>query len=228
MPGTKLNHSQTRNDNKSNEAAVSFYNIMLSKKDEEINRIIEENTERHINWNKGWTDATWKPLSPSTDNDIMVNPRSSYSGRFVLPQNCMKLEPALISATDVSSDRKLCYNDIAAGTLSSTTNLRDTISMHRRKGRGGRLMLDRQLCQSFSSVRTLKVKRLNEPSQSGCGYDSYHGKGKRGVNGSNEIYHASLYDNSAIRYRVVIRTSANRDNAANATLPTPARSFNVQ
>ena len=226
MPGFRLHQSHARNDNRANEAAVLLYQNILSKKREEISKIIAENIQRHTNWNKGWVDATWKSISPSPDHNIVSKPRASCCGRLNVPQKVTHLEPKLLGTLETYSDPKSQCDEHLAQTYLDTTSLRNTISMQRRKGRGGRFMLDRRHSRLPSSLKDgSRARRINEPLQPRWGDNDPSSQENNFYYGENGVYHANLYEDSAIRYRVMIRTSMNRDNNIQTTLSTSLRSL---
>ena len=212
-----------RNDNRANEAAVLLYHNVLSKKREEISKIIAENVQRHTNWNKGWVDATWISITPPLDYNITTKPRTC--GRFVAPTKVAYLEPKLLSVSEKKFDTNSHYDETLAKFYPDTKILRNDPSMQRRRGRGGRFLLDRRHSRSLSSMKIgSKASQVNEPFQF---RRESKGQCSRGINfeyHDNGIYHANLYEDSAIRYRVMISSSMYRDSNAQTVLSTSVRS----
>lgn len=212
MPGTKFGQPQIRTEKKPNESSILYLNTLTAKKNEQINKIVEENTERHINWNKGWIDATWKPLLHSSCFSVRNTTRGIYDGRITAQSIQTKPEPSLYNTKDSSLIRKTLQTGMAADSLLSTVSSRTTVPTNRRKGRGGRFLVDRQPSHSLSSDNImLRIDRFDEHPFLGYGYDSFYGRGNNDVSSRNGFYYASLNDDSAVKYRVMIRTSANRE-----------------
>lgn len=221
MPGFRPNQPYTRNENRGNEATVLLYHNMLSKKHEEISRIIAENIQRHSNWNKGWIDATWKSISPSIDCNITTSFRTSCCGRFIVPPKATHLESRVLSAFEKYSDLKSRHDGTLVEAHSDAKSSRNTLSMQRRRGRGGRFLLDRR----HSSVNAIpKASRTYEPSQFRWRNKDQCGRETDVEFRDNGIYNPSLYEDSAIRYRVMIRTSTHRDNNMQTALSSSTRS----
>lgn len=217
MPGFRPNQPHTRNENRGNEATVLLYHNMLSKKYEEISRIIAENIQRHSNWNRGWIDATWKSISPSADCNITTNSRTSCCGRFTMPPKATHLESKVLSAFEKCSDLREAHSDAKSS--------RNALSVQRRRGRGGRFLLDRQHVRSHSSMKAIpKANRPNEPSQFRWRNKDYCGRETNVEFRDNGIYTPNLYEDSAIRYRVMIRTSMHRENNTQTVLSSSTRS----
>ena len=218
MPGMKSSQPQIRTEKKPNEATIVNFNQLLSRKTDYINRIIDENIERHINWNKGWTDATWNPLLPHPGYTALNDHDGMYCGKFIIAQGLAKSEPSLVSIKGTSPGRKVYHRGTATDALSSTLSMRNNGFPRRRKGRGGRLLVDCQLRRPIPPADIMsKTDWSDEPSLLARGYENYYYNfGNHSRYSKSEINNASLNDDSAFRYRVLIRTSASRDNIVNA------------
>lgn len=68
MQGSGLKPQLTRADGRPPDLDLISLQETKARKDEEINRFIEESLIRHQNWNKGYVDVTWRPITPPLDS----------------------------------------------------------------------------------------------------------------------------------------------------------------
>lgn len=64
MIGRGLKPQLTRADGRPPDLDLISLQETKARKEEEITRFIDESLLRHQNWNKGWVDITWRPITP--------------------------------------------------------------------------------------------------------------------------------------------------------------------
>ncbi|KAI9786874.1 MAG: Enhancer of polycomb-like protein 1 [Geoglossum umbratile] len=194
----------SRQDGRSAEADLIPLQDMLAEKENEINRKLEEKITNHNNWNKGYLDLTRMPLTPTIEHTSTFNFRSAVTEYLPTP-------PA--SVTSETSG-----NDTQGQDESPTRGRGDTIivryasptydgpphsqlSFRRRRGRGGRILVDRRglRLQSPEDIDPIVLDRFK--------YD-------QDDEDEQPTYVVDPYDTASMRYRATMLPISHKDHAA--------------
>jgi enhancer of polycomb-like protein len=194
----------SRQDGRSAEADLIPLQDVLAEKENEMNRKLEEKITSHNNWNKGYLDLTRMPLTPTIEHTSTFNFRSAVTEYLPTP-------PA--SVTSETSG-----NDTQGRDESPTRSRGDTIivryasptydgpphsqlSFRRRRGRGGRILVDRRglRLQSPEDIDPIILDRFK--------YD-------RDDEDEQPTYIVDPYDTANMRYRATMLPISHKDHAA--------------
>lgn len=176
---------------------------VTEKKHEDIQKFMDDLASKHRNWNKGWADSTWRPITPPLEQPR----RSSFR---VATTEYLPTPPASI-ASESSGERMDVDEPTPKAFDKGTVKVRFASPpsepvpepqprFRRRRGRGGRMMIDRR-----------GVKRPFQEDVDERVLDRY--KYDRDSSEDEEVYPYDPYDNAHIRYRVV---SGSPDQSRNA------------
>ncbi|KAI9768438.1 MAG: Enhancer of polycomb-like protein 1 [Geoglossum simile] len=194
----------SRQDGRSAEADLIPLQDVLAEKENEMNRKLEEKIASHHNWNKGYLDLTRMPLTPTIEHTSTFNFRSAVTEYLPTP-------PA--SVTSETSG-----NDTQGQEESPTRSRGDTIivryasptydgpphsqlSFRRRRGRGGRILVDRRglRLQSPEDIDPIVLDRFK--------YD-------RDDEDEQPTYTVDPYDTANMCYRATMLPISHKDHAA--------------
>ena len=126
---------------------------VTAAREREIQREIQTNIEKHIRWNEGFVDKTMAPLTPESEDDY-PSPGEHFREAMAATEY-LPTPPASISdeeSQEVANGKDVVMKDVSR----SSTPFRyaspadeDTVgrmpSFRQRRGRGGRIMIDRRL-----------------------------------------------------------------------------------
>lgn len=154
---------------------------------------MEDLASKHRNWNKGWRDETWRPLTPPQEQA----PRSSFRAAttYTLPTP----PPSIASEgsgepMDVDEPTPKILNKGSVMDQYASPPLEAPVesqrSYRRRIARGGRLVIDRR-----------GMKRPFQEDADERVLDRY--KYDRESSEDDEVYPYDPYDNAHIRFRVL-------------------------
>jgi enhancer of polycomb-like protein len=195
IPGMGPKPQLTRPDGRLLDSDLVSLQEQLAKKEEAINGFIEENLAKHQKWNQGWEDLTWRPITPPLEQAAS---RSTFR-----PVTCQQLPtpPASVSSEN-SSDNLNADQDMNKAEKQNRVVVRyasppddvpylDQRRYRRRKGRGGRIMVDRRgvkrPCPEPIDERVLDRHKYSGDSSE-----------------DEQLYFVDPYDNLHIKYRMMI------------------------
>ncbi|KAF2094992.1 hypothetical protein NA57DRAFT_26938, partial [Rhizodiscina lignyota] len=162
-PGAQVPGRPVRTDSLAVRASDADYvqlGHIRSSMADSIKSFVADNMHKHAAWNKGWVDATWRPITPpldSPDDESDLDPLGSAS---------LPTPPASVASPLADDDGKMDKSDAPAHntrsrnpsvldnslTLSFASPEADSLSspepirpvFRQRHGRGGRLLIDRR------------------------------------------------------------------------------------
>jgi len=206
MPGAGAKQSLARADSARADSDLVLLDDVMAKKKEEIERFMEERKAWHANFNKGWVDATFRPITPPLESSNKSSFRTAVAEYLPTP-------PASVSSKD-SGDNLQADDDTSMGDDSAVTvrfvspppevSMQSRPSYRRRIGRGGRLMIDRR------GLKRPWTEDVDDRVVDRYAYDQDSDE-------EEEIYPYNPFDNDHIRYRIHLASSpSNRESAAAA------------
>lgn len=196
IPGMGVKPALTRADGRSSDFDLISLQETTAKRDDAIQHFIDENVIKHQQWNRGYVDITWRPITPPAEQDYRSSFRSALAEPFLTP-------PASISS-DTDGDnlggddeqrqqnKELPPVIVRYASPPEDTSIRRQPSFRRRIGRGGRTMIDR---------RGIKRKREDEERPDERMTDRF--KYDQDSDEDNEIYPVDTYDSMHIKYRIL-------------------------
>lgn len=200
IPGMSSKTQVSRPDGRLVDTDLVYLEDQLAKRQEAIERFIDDNVERHQKWNIGWIDNTWRPITPPLEQ-----PHSHSSFRAVVAGPQLITPPASASeegtgdAMEVDQPSKELMPHNAARIRYASPPLdipyEDQTRFRRRIGRGGRLMIDRR------GVKRQKVGPIDEDVDDRLA-DRY--RFEDDSSDEEAIYPVDWTDDINIRYRILI------------------------
>jgi enhancer of polycomb-like protein len=188
-----------------------------TRRETDINNVIQDSMNKHQQWNRDWVDHTWRPITPPGDNEGRANSfRAATTELLPTP-------PASVSEGEDTTmiDGGRTPNSIQDKPMSKLPIRFDSPpidtghpmslrpSYRRRTGRGGRMFIDRRglkrTCPDdfeeapLSPAPSARDERETERSR----YDIESDE-------EADVYYTDPYDDWNIRYRIAIQTSPNR------------------
>ena len=124
---------------------------VTAAREREIQREIQTNVEKHIRWNGGFIDKTMAPLTPEPEDDY--SSPSEHFREAMAATEYLPTPPASISdeeslempnVTDVVMKDSIS-TPFRYASLADEETVRHMPSFRQRRGRGGRIMIDRRL-----------------------------------------------------------------------------------
>lgn len=167
----------------------------LDKKEEEFQRCIDDNVIRHQNWNKGWVDITWRPITPPLEDRTKSNFRTAITEYLPTPPLSATSEQSI---EIVHADEELPKLNKDSALVQSDPFRRSDPglvqpSFRRRVGRGGRLMIDRR------GIVPTAPREVDERVFDRYKYDADSDE-------DDEVYSIDYFRDFSIKYRVLLNT----------------------
>ncbi|KAF2841544.1 hypothetical protein M501DRAFT_1014342 [Patellaria atrata CBS 101060] len=196
MPGMASKAQLARSDGRAPDSELVSLQEINQKKEEEVQRFINESLIRHQNWNKGWTDLTWRPITPPLESSSKSQFRAADVQYLPTPPASISEEGDAGVRSGTATPKTVGKGNVV--TIRYVSPPLDQPSQSRpsyrqRRGRGGRLMIDRR------GVKR-KAEEANLPLAEGYWYDQDSDE-------DDEIYHVDPYDTMSLKYRVMLAAS---------------------
>ena len=154
-PGTVL-RPPPRLDGRPPDAELISLEDQKAERQRIIDRSIEERITQHQNWNAGFHDLTWRPLTPPLEA-----PDTGFQPVMVTnPEDIPSPPPS--STEDIDTHSALPKQPFAHTELSAPPTPQPVFAFRTRVGRGGRLWLDRR----FTPAAKQQHQQLLSPNPS--------------------------------------------------------------
>ncbi|KAJ9657613.1 Enhancer of polycomb-like protein 1 [Coniosporium apollinis] len=167
---------------------------VTEKKQEDIQKFMDDLASKHRNWNKDWRDETWRPLTPPPQEQAQ---RSSFRAATTYP---LPTPPPSIASEgsgepmDIDEPTPRALNKGAITVQYASPPLEAFVepqrAFRRRIARGGRLVIDRR-----------GIKRPSQEDIDDRILDRY--KYDQESSEDDEVYPYDPYDNAHIKFRVL-------------------------
>ena len=207
IPGVNLKQQLTRADGRPADSDLPSLEEERQKQDDSIQRFIDTHVQRHRDWNRGYCDATWRPITPPLESS------SKSSFMAAAPRyNPLPTPPPSVDSHESNGearDSPLPLLDDENGIKVEHTSApldvsgeRPAFSYRRRYARGGRLLIDR---------RGLK-RKLSDIKESGTtqAFDRWDFDHESDEDG--EIVRIDPFENFRMRIRISLQSpTASRD-----------------
>jgi enhancer of polycomb-like protein len=185
-----------------------------AKRHDLIESFVEENVIRHQNWNRGWIDNTFRPITPPLEQ-----PQSRSGFRPVFTSSQLPTPPASVSEDGTGGGMGDAMDENAMELEQSNKQLeprrsarirfasppsnvpyKEQTRFRRRIGRGGRLWVDR---------RGVKRQKIDSEEIDERVLDRYAFSDDASDDDIRE-YNVDYTDNHNIRYRIMIERQEHR------------------
>jgi enhancer of polycomb-like protein len=202
IPGMGMKPQLARATNLPESDLVSLQE-QKEKKDEEIQRFIDENLHRHQAWNKGYVDLTWRPITPPLEQAPKSGFRAAKTEFLPTPPASDTSEQSGENANADEGNRRETRSQTRRASKTEPAAVvryasppeekpfQGRPSFRRRVGRGGRMMIDRR-----------GIKRPREEDIDEVVLDRF--KFDRDSDEDDELYPVDHYDTAHMRYRVIM------------------------
>lgn len=201
IPGMAIKPQMARAANLPESDLVSLQE-QREKKEEEVQRYIDENLHRHQAWNKGYVDLTWRPITPPLESAPKSNFRAAKTEYLPTPPASeasdqfgekMDTDAPTVRETRSTTKKPFTVETAVVRYASPPSDGPPPVrpSFRRRVGRGGRLMIDRR-----------GIKRPREDDVDDLVLDRF--KFDRDSDEEDDLYPVDHYDTAHMRYRVIM------------------------
>ncbi|KAH0537843.1 hypothetical protein FGG08_005456 [Glutinoglossum americanum] len=195
----------SRQDGRSAEADLIPLQDVLAEKENEMNRKLEEKIAQHNNCNRGYLDLTRMPLTPTTEQTSTFSFRSAVTEYLPTPPASVSSEASGngTQVRDESPTRGRGDTIIvryASPTYEGPSHTQ--LSFRRRRGRGGRILVDR---------RGLRLQSPEEDIDP-IVYDRF--RYDRDDEDEQPTYEVDPYETLFVRYRASMLPISHKDHAA--------------
>lgn len=166
------------------------------RRDAEVEAVIQESMTKHRNWNNGWVDNTWRPITPPLESSLRNAFRTAITEFLPTPPPSASLERPLDDGRVVSSHRR---DEQVAPFRYDSPPLElhaPRPSFRRRLGRGGRLWIDRRnMSKPNMSEEEEDDEEMSDYLRERYEYDVDSDE-------DSKIYHIDPWDDMNMRYRI--------------------------
>jgi len=133
---------------------------VTAARERDIHREIQTNVEKHIRWNEGFVDKTMAPLTPEPDDDYLSP--SEHFREAMAATEYLPTPPASISEEDsqeLPNGADVVMKDVPStpfryASPADEDEVRHMPSFRQRRGRGGRIMIDRRMPRAHRKAST--------------------------------------------------------------------------
>lgn len=166
------------------------------RRDAEVEAVIQESMGKHRNWNNGWVDNTWRPITPPLESSMRSSFRTAITEFLPTP-------PPSATFDGVQEGFGLDVNRTQEQQVLPFRYASPPLDLHaprpsfrRRMGRGGRMWIDRR---NMSKQNMIEDEDENE-EMSDCLRERY----EYDVDSEedSQVYHIDPWDDMNMRYRI--------------------------
>ncbi|KAF2756083.1 hypothetical protein EJ05DRAFT_89392 [Pseudovirgaria hyperparasitica] len=145
VPGLGVKTPLPRADGRPFDSDLLSLQDQKARKKESITSFIDDNLNKHQDWNKGYVDMTWRPITPPLEQSLKSTFRPAIVVALPTPPASEEGEPMDIDETTVGKRRRDSFDvQYETSRVPPWENPEKRPSFRRRTGRGGRVMIDRR------------------------------------------------------------------------------------
>ncbi|KAK5153271.1 enhancer of polycomb-like-domain-containing protein [Cryomyces antarcticus] len=198
-----------RADGRPPEADLVSLEDKNAEKEQLIQQFIAEKGEQHKKWNAGWSDLTWRPITPPLETSSMPGFKSAVHGHGLpTPPASISSEQSgdnMIIDSEVSADHAIQHSMPVVRFASPPLDASffERLPCYRRRmGRGGRLLIDRRRAKP-------RTEAVSELAADRAKYESDEDGDEAPI-----IYHYDHFADDNIKYRAFLGSSRRPDGGA--------------